>query len=482
MASKLSAFLRPRSIAVVGAGERPTSSGGATMQLLRKSGFRGDIYPVNPKGGTIFGLPAYTALSELPAVAELVVMVIRPDLILGLVEEAAASGHRNILILPGGFAEAGPDGLSRHHELRQLAAKHKLTIAGPNCAGIINLAKDWPLAPTFLRVLPPGPGPKGGIALISQSGALAEEVVAKANDLALPLSTVITVGNSMQLGIEEYLDELGDDQAISSILLYVESVADPAKLRAVARRVAANKPLVALFGGHTTPGALAAQAHTGAIVNTDAAINTFCQDASMIRVRSMREFILAAKGFGYYPQGIGSRVLVMSNSGGPGVLATDMASIKGLELPPLPNAMAQTLADAFPAEAATANPLDILADARAERFTTALATALAHAPGTFDAILGIHVAPFMVDAGEVIEALAAQAGHAKTAGIPFFHAMMGTLLEQESWFATMEAAGVPMFNDAEAMAECAAILARYPAIRANASSPPSATISLRARN
>ncbi len=481
MAGKLSGFLAPRSIAVVGAGERPTSSGGATMQLLQKSGYRGDIYPVNPKGGTIFGLPAYTALSELPAPADLVVIVIRPDLILRLVEEAAASGHRNILVLPGGFAESGADGQARDRQLRQLAAKHQLTIGGPNCAGIINLAKDWPLAPTFLRVLPPGPGPNGGIALISQSGALAEEVVAKANDLALPLSTVITVGNSMHLGIEAYLDELGDDQDISSILLYVESVADPAKLQAVARRVAANKPLVALFGGHTTPGALAAQAHTGAIINKPESIAGFCRDACMIRVRNMREFILAAKGFGFYPRGIGSRVLVMSNSGGPGVLTADMASTQGLELPPLPNAMAQGLADAFPAEAAVANPMDILADARAERFTTAMSAALAHGPGTFDAILGIHVAPFMVEAGEVIAVLAAQAAHAKTAGMPFFHAMMGTLLEKDRWFATMEAAGVPMFDDAEAMAECAAILARYPAIRANAASKPSGPISLRGR-
>ena len=481
MASKLSAFLAPRSIAVVGAGERPTSTGGATMQLLQKSGFRGDIYPVNPKGGTIFGLPAYTSLSALPAPADLVVIVIRPDLILNVVEEAAACGHRNILILPGGFAEAGPDGQARNRELQQIAAKHQLTIAGPNCAGLINLAKDWPLAPTFLRVLPPGPGPRGGIALISQSGALAEEVVAKANDLALPLSTVITVGNGLQLGIEEYLDELGDDEAISSVLLYVESAADPAKLLKVARRVAAKKPVVALFGGHTIAGALAAQAHTGATINTDAAITAFCHDACMIRVRSMRELILAAKGFGFYPQGIGPRALVMSNSGGPGVLTTDTASMQGLELPPLPNAMAQTLADAFPAEAATANPLDILADARGERFTKAMATALAHAPGTFDAILGIHVAPFMVDASEVVAALVIQAGDAEAAGIPFFHSMMGTLLDKTAWFATMEAAGVPMFDDAEAMAECAAILARYPVMRANTSSPPSGRTTLRGR-
>lgn len=482
MASKLAAFLAPRSIAVVGAGERPTSSGGATMQLLQKSGFRGDVYPVNPKGGTIFGFPAYTSLSELPAPADLVVIVIRPDLILGVVEQAAACGHTNFLILPGGFAESGPDGQARDRALRRLAAEHGLTVAGPNCAGIINLAKDWPLAPAFLRDLPPGPGPHGGIALISQSGALAEEAVARANDLNLPLSTVITVGNSLQLGIEEFLDDLGEDAAISTVFLYIESVADPAKLQAVARRVAARKPVVALFGGHTTPGAMAARAHTGAVINTDEAITDFCRDSGMVRVRSMRELVLAAKGFGYYPQGIGQRALILSNSGGPGVLTTDMASLGGLELPSLPNSMAAALADAFPGEASVANPLDMLADARGERFDTAMQSAIDNGPGTFDAILGIHVAPFMVEAGEVIETLAGLASQAQAAGIPFFHSMMGTLVEKKAWFATMAKAGVPMFDDAEAMAECASILARYPLARAIATSKTPGPITLRRRS
>src|SRR5258708_10712099 len=176
MARDLGAFFAPRSVAVVGAGERPTSSGGAVLQNLRISGFAGEIIPVNPKGGTMFGLAVRRGLSELDAPADLVVIVIRPDLVNAAVREAAASGHRNFLILPGGFAEAGADGLARDAELRRIVVEHDLTIAGPNCAGIIHLPQGARFAATFLRDMPPGPGPRGGLAFITPPGPLPEAV------------------------------------------------------------------------------------------------------------------------------------------------------------------------------------------------------------------------------------------------------------------------------------------------------------------
>ena len=296
MVRDLTPFFAPRKIAVVGAGERPTSSGGAVLQMLRASGYRGEIVPVNPKGGTVFGLTVATRLADVTPPADLVVIVIRPELIPGAVAEAAVSGHTHVLILPGGFAEAGAEGRARDADLRRQAAAGGITIAGPNCAGIISMTADDPLAATFLHDLPPGPGRHGGIALISQSGALAEQVIAKAKAMALPVSTIVSVGNASQLGVEDYLDFLGDRDGIGGVLLYIESAADPARLRDVARRVAARKPVVALFGGRTGPGGLAAQAHTGAPPNTDAAIGAFCTDAGMVRVTTLRQLLLAAKG------------------------------------------------------------------------------------------------------------------------------------------------------------------------------------------
>jgi acetyltransferase len=277
-------FFAPRSVAVVGAGERATSSGGAVLQNLRISRYAGTIIPVNPKGGTIFGVAARRSLAELNEPADLVVIVIRPDAILDAVREAAESGHRNILVLPGGFAEAGEEGKRRDAALRALAGEKGLTIAGPNCAGIIHLGQDARFAATFLRDMPPGPGARGALAMVSQSGALAEEVIAAANRAGIPVATLVSVGNAMQLGIEDFLEHLGDDPGTSAILLYIESFEDAARFRRLARRAAAKKPIVALIGGRTEPGARAAAAHTGAPANEDEALEAFCAQSGVLRV------------------------------------------------------------------------------------------------------------------------------------------------------------------------------------------------------
>jgi len=252
----LAPFFAPRSIAVVGAGERATSSGGAIMQMLGRAGYRGRVVPVNPKGGRIFGYDSVTSIADIDQPVDLAVIVIRPDAILDAATEAADRGIRNLLILPGGFAEAGPAGVARNEALRTLAARRGLTIAGPNCAGIIHLDPAWRFAATFLRDLPPGTstGATNGLAFISQSGALAEEFIDKANQRGLPLASVVSVGNALHLGVEDYLAWLGAQPEIGAALLYVESIEDHERFRTIARKVAAAKPVIALFGGRTAIG------------------------------------------------------------------------------------------------------------------------------------------------------------------------------------------------------------------------------------
>lgn len=466
-AHDLTPILAPRSVAVIGAGERASSSGGAVMQLLKRAGYRGRVVPVTPKGGEVFGWPAATSIADVAPAVDLCVVVIRPDLIVDAVREAADAGHRSFLILPGGFAEAGPAGLARDAELRALAAARGLLIAGPNCAGMIHLDPAWRFAATFLRDVPPGTdaAAASGLALISQSGALAEEAIAKANERGLPLVSVVSVGNAMQLGVEDYLAWLGERPEIAAALLYIESVDDPARFRAVARHVAARKPVIALFGGRTPAGGAAARAHTGATVNDDAAIAAFCTECGIVRATSLRRLLLAGKAFARFPAGFGRRTLILSNSGGPGVLCSDRATLEGLELPPLPDALVSVLRQALPPEASVANPLDLLADAREDRFGATLEAALAHAAHAYDQILMIHVVPFMVEADPVVACLAELGGASK---LPLMHAMMGTLPGRGAWFAKLEAAGVPAFDDVEEMAEAAGLLARYPDLRAEA--------------
>lgn len=465
----LSPFFAPRSIAVVGAGERATSSGGAVMQMLRQAGYGGRVVPVNPKGGAIFGYDSVTSIAAIESPVDLAVIVIRPDAILDAVKEAADRGIRNLLILPGGFAEAGPVGEQRNQELLKLAAARGVTVAGPNCAGIVHLDPAWRFAATFLRDLPPGAaaGAGNGLAFISQSGALAEEFIDKANARALPLTSIVSVGNAVHLGVEDYLAWLGERPEIGAALLYVESIEDHERFRRVARAVAAKKPVIALFGGRTEVGGRAASAHTGAVANDDAGIAAFCDSCGMVRVESLRRLLIAAKAFGRFPQGLGGRALILSNSGGPGVLCADRAALEGLELGALPAALADVLRQQLPPEASVANPIDLLADAREDRFGLAFEAATAHAAQAYDVIMMIHVVPFMVDAAPVIDRLAKLATGTR---LPLMHSMMGTLPGKAEWFAAMERAGVPMFNDVEEMAEAAGLLARYPRLRDGARS------------
>ena len=476
----LSPFFAPRSIAVVGAGERATSSGGAIMQLLRQAGYGGRVVPVNPRGGTIFGYESVTSIGAIDPAVDLAVIVIRPDSILDAVRECADRGIRNLLILPGGFAEAGPVGVARNEALLKLAAERSLTIAGPNCAGIIHLDPAWRFAATFLRDLPPGAaaGAANGLAFISQSGALAEEFIDKANARALPLTSVVSVGNAVHLGVEDYLAWLGERPEIGAALLYIESIDDHERFRRMARAVAAEKPVIALFGGRTEIGGRAAAAHTGAVANDDAAIEAFCASCGIIRVESLRRLLVAAKAFGRFPQGLGKRALILSNSGGPGVLCADRAVLEGLELGALPPVMAEVLRQRLPPEASVANPIDLLADAREDRFGLAFEAAMAHAADTYDMVMMIHVVPFMVDAAPVITRLAELAARAR---LPLLHSMMGTLPGKLDWFATMERAGVPMFNDVEEMAEAAGLLARFPPLRISSRNESLTPVTIRDR-
>jgi len=478
---RLKAFFAPRSIAVVGAGERATSSGGAVMQMLKIAGYSGRVVPVNPKGGEIFGYQAAKTLSDIDQPCELAVVVIRSDAIPDTLREAAASGHRNLLVLPGGFAEAGEAGRARDAEMCAIAAEHDLLVAGPNCAGLIHLDPAWRFAATFLRDVPPGiaPGARNGIALVSQSGALAEEIIAKANDRGLPLVSVVSVGNGMHLGVEDYLEYLAAQETIGTILLYVESIADVGRFRDIARAAAARKPVIALFGGRTAIGGRAARAHTGAAINDDDAIDEFCRACGMLRVTSMRRLLIAARAFGRFPHGLGRRALVLSNSGGPGVLATDQAVLEQLDLAALPDSLAASLRAALPPEASVANPLDLLADAREDRFAATFAAVVEHAADVYDQVLMIHVVPFMVDAAPVVAVLREAA---RDAPFAVMHAMMGTLPGRDQWFAALESAGIAVFNDVEEMAEAAGMLARYPLLRASLQSGPPNGLRFKARS
>jgi len=459
-ADRLQSVLHPASIAIAGAAERATSAGGAVLKMVQASGFAGRVVPVNPKGGEILGLHAEKSLTEVKPACDIAIVAVRPDLILNVVREGVASGHRNFLILPGGFREAGPEGLVRDNELQQFAREHDVLILGPNCAGLINiLDASRPYAGTFFKDMPfrGYDAAQPGVAFVSQSGAIAEEIIAGSHSLKIPVGCVISVGNGMHVGLTDYIASVADSPHCGVILFYAESVGDTEEFIRILRPITRRIPVVGLLGGTTRLGADAAARHTGSKSLDDEGANDLCLRSGVIRVKNLHSLLLAAKALVHHPSGIGKRVLVLSNSGGPGVLTADQCGREGLEMPPLGTALAAALKAQLPAEAAIANPMDLLADAREDRFGPTLQTVLRQGADDYDAILMIHVVPFMVEARPVIDALAAAACDTS---IPILHSMMGTLHERDVLFETMERAGVPMFNDAEAMAIAAGVLAQ----------------------
>src|SRR5262245_38352959 len=205
---RLTRILRPTSVAIAGAAERETSAGGAVLKNLIASGFSGRIVPVNPKGGSILGLAASTSLAAVTPACDLAIVAVRPDLILGVIREGVASGHKPFIVLPGGFQEAGAEGRARDAELRAFAREHDVLIMGPNCAGLINIldpAKRF--AGTFFKDLPfrGDDASRPGVAFVSQSGAIAEELIASSHSLRIPVGCVVSVGNGMHLTLADFI-------------------------------------------------------------------------------------------------------------------------------------------------------------------------------------------------------------------------------------------------------------------------------------
>lgn len=445
----IAAMLRPRRIAVIGAADGPVSTGGAVLRNLLAGGFDGEIVPVHPRARHVAGLPARADIGALSPPADLVVVAVRAEATVDAIATAAASGHRRFLLLPGGFAEAGPEGEARDRALRGLAAAHGLSLIGPNCAGFVHLRGGARVAATLMGGLPPG----GAIAVVSQSGAVAEEAIALANARGLPLGSVISIGNAADLDAAAFLAYFAGDPQTRSIALYVEALRDPRAFAAAARQARdAGKRIVALFGGTSAAGAAAAARHTGANARAQD-IDDLCKQTGIVRAPNARMLMLSAALMAADARPTGRRVLVVTNSGGPGVLCADRLAALGLGLPVLPRALAEALRAALPAGCAVANPLDILADAREDRFGAALDLAAGRASGC-DALMVIQGVPRMVDPQPIAARVAALAGRS---GVPVMHALIGTVPGRAALTRMLQAAGVAVFDDVDDMAVCAAL-------------------------
>jgi acetyltransferase len=359
--ARLAGLFEPRSVAVIGASDQPGNLGGRAVMLLRKFGYPGEVWPVNPKRDTVAGVRCYPALDALPRPADLAIIAVSAERTLEVVRDCVGAGIGNGVVWAGGFAEAGEDGATLQRQLSDDCRDAGFLLCGPNCLGIINA---WqPLTATFASSLVGTDRlEKGDISMVSQSGGTAMTVQGLAQQAGFGFRLMISSGNEAVLGITDYLDALIDDDRTAIIAVYLEGVRDgPAFANALARARRSRKPVVMLKAGRTAAAGRAAAAHTGALVGDDRVWRAVFDEHAVISVRSVRELVdvalfLSSSGR-KLPRGNG--VAISTFGGGVGVLATDLCAQQGLATPPLSDPTRERLAPLVPSFASTVNPIDL---------------------------------------------------------------------------------------------------------------------------
>ena len=367
-ARSIERLLHPGSIAVVGASDRPGSVGRALMRNLLAGGFEGAIYPVNPSGRAVAGLPSHRSVAEIMGPVDLAVVAVPAASVEQVVRECAAKGVADLVIVSAGFAEAGGTAADRQRALVDLARRHGMRVVGPNCIGIANTAIG--LDATFA----PFPARPGTVACLSQSGALGIALLERTAELGLGVSSFVSVGNKADVSGNDLLQYWEDDDGTEVILLYLESFGNPRKFARIARRVSRTKPIVALKSGRSSAGQRAASSHTAAMASPDTAVDALFAQTGVIRVDTLTDLFDTAALLAWQPLPAGNSVAIVGNSGGPETMACDAAEALGLELAQLGEATLAGLRRLLPdgAGATATNPLDLLAGAGPEAVEAAV--------------------------------------------------------------------------------------------------------------
>src|SRR6266540_763384 len=402
VASSLRPFFEPRTVAVIGASQRRRSIGGELFRNVLAADFAGAVYPVNLTGEPVAGVRAYRSVDEIPEQVDLAVICLPAEHVRPAAEEALRSGTRALCVISAGFAETGAEGARRQDELLAAVRAHGARLIGPNCLGIA--ASGVRLNATFA----PRSFPPGNVGFSSQSGALGLAVLEAADARGVGLSSFVSIGNKADVSSNDLHEWWEDDPATELLLLYLESFGNPRKFGRLARRVAREKPILAMKGGRTRSGARAAGSHTAALAGSESAVEALFHQAGVIRADTLEELVDATALLSSQPLPRGRRVGLLTNAGGLGILCADACEAAGLELPPLAQDTKQALAELLPREASLENPVDMLGSATEQTYAAALPHLLAD-PG-IDAVIVLFVPPVVAEAGDVAEAVVRAAG------------------------------------------------------------------------
>ena len=455
MPDSLDPLLRPRSVAVIGASRSRESLGGAILHNLLEAGFQGPVYPVNPNTSHVQSVPAYPDVESIPGDVDLAVIVIPAAHVLEAVEACGRKGVQALIVISAGFKEIGPEGAERERELLEAARRHGMRLVGPNCLGLLNTDPKVSLNATFAPVdaLP------GRVAFSSQSGALGLAILDYARRLALGISQFVSVGNKADVSGNDLIEFWERDKGTDLILLYLESFGNPGKFTQIARRVARKKPIVAVKGGRSKSGARAASSHTGALAGSDVAVDALFHQSGVIRTDTIEELFDTALLLAYQPVPSGDRVAILTNAGGPGIMAADACESAGLTLPSLQPKTMKALRGFLAPEASVKNPVDMIASATAPSYEQALRLLIADQ--NVDAVIVIFVPPLATGAPEVARAILAGAAGSKK---PILSCFMGSHGLPES-LQSLNEGHIPSYAFPEAAARTLARVVKYGAWR-----------------
>ncbi|GAB4389394.1 MAG: GNAT family N-acetyltransferase [Thermodesulfovibrionales bacterium] len=393
-------MLFPRSIAVVGASRNPESVGGAVFRNLIQGGYKGTVFPVNPKAASISGVLAYPSVLDVPGNIDVAVIVVPARTVLDVVDECGRKGVWGLVIITAGFGEAGEEGRELERKLKEKVLSYGMRVIGPNCLGVLNADPEINMNATFSPIAPPA----GNLSIGTQSGALGLALLDYAHSINLGLARFVSIGNRIDISSNDLLEFWEDDDATDIVLLYLESFGNPRKFSRIARRVSRKKPVIAVKAGKSAVGARAATSHTGALAASDVAVDAMFRQAGVTRVVNIEEMFNVARALAYQPAPKGPRVGILTNAGGPGVLASDACEGWGLVVPELSEETKVRLRAELPAEASVSNPVDMLAAASPEAYGRALSIMLED-PG-LDAVIVIYIPPLVTRPEDVSSAIA----------------------------------------------------------------------------
>jgi acetate---CoA ligase (ADP-forming) len=448
----LDSLFNPKGVAVIGASGKELHIGNRVIKNLLDFGYKGGIYPINPKADEIRGVKAYKSILDVPGRVDVAHMVIPAKFVPMAVEECGQKGVKHIIINSGGFSETGPEGAEIEAAFLEKARAYGIRILGPNCQGIINTDPSLRAYCNFTFTFPE----PGHISIVALSGGVAEVIHQAFSAMDVGTRIYASNGNACDISIPEIIRYLADDDGTRVIVTYVEGLRDPLEFLAAAKAATAKKPVLAMKAGRTMEGAKAAASHTGGLAKKDIATDLIFQKAGIVDFRDEGHLINAAMAFASQPIPQGNRVGIITNTGGPAVIATDILVDAGLTLPPLSPKTEALLTETLYPEASVRNPVDVLATGTAEHYRTCLEAMMAD--DNFDCVLVHFVTPFFVDTESIAMAIAqVNARQIK----PMVCNLMTDRRQWAETEAILKAGGVPCFALPSDAARALGDLVRY---------------------